>query len=382
VLVPSPGQVGTVEDGWYLGLGVAIPAKISRIGEKVSWLETRLAHLSGTLAPNRRILRSVECEKNHVGHSKQVSFEQPVKGPKSEKVKKETADFVANYNPTKSKFPLAAVKEWAEVGDLVREAVAPMTWMAAHTLRPYLNAVTKLAVWAFRLGLPMDLEYLLNPQVIASFEVNQEQGVASVTAQLSRLGLAHDIEPEVNKEAVGVARPKYQRPYTKEEIDTLVAFARAHTNEYRRAVLTAIIALGAGAGVVRSRMRDVSSTNVHQHDDGVTYVRTATNCAKVREEFVELLNEACVARGHSQLVGDGAGEDLTNRAVAWVAGRVGVPELNIDSLRATYMCSLIEADVPFRQIMAWSGLATVEGLSGYLEYCSPVARSCETRVAK
>ena len=302
---------------------------------------------------------------------------EPVKGPNGEKAKKDTASFVASYDPTKSKFPLVTKEEWLVIGDFVRLAVAPLTWMAAISIRPYLNAVTKLAVWASRNYLPLDMEYLLLPDVIEAFEVSQEQGVASVGAQLARLGVENNVQAEANAQSSGTARANYQEPYSTDEMVSLVNFARAHSNEYRRRVLLGIIGLGAGAGVVRSRMRGVVASDIHAHDDGASYVRTSTNCARIDNDYLDVLKEACDISGPGQLIGDVTGDDLTNHAVAWVYGRAGVPSLNIDRLRATYLVKLIDTDTPLRQLLAWSGLATAEALGGYLAYATKLNASCE-----
>ena len=123
-------------------------------------------------------------------------------------------------------------------------------------------------------------------------------------------------------------------------------------------------------------MRGVTASHVHLHDDGATYVRTSTNCARVREDFISLLSDTCVRRPEGQLVGTENGPDLTSAAVSWVQGRVGVPELSVDRLRATYICRLIEEGCSLRHLICWTGINTTEALMGYLAYTEPLAKYC------
>jgi hypothetical protein len=302
-----------------------------------------------------------------------------VKGPKGERVKPTTAAFVASYKPTNSRVPLVEVDQWPIIKDFVIGVVEPLTWMTENSIRSYLNAATRLAVWAQRQGLPLESDYLLRPDVIAAFEKSQEEGRHNVVADLARLGEVNGVSVDVNKKAKAKDQRAYQPPYARDEMDSLLKFAFAQTNEYRRGVLLSIIGLGAGVGAVRERMRGVYAVNVHQHEDGATYVRTATGCARVLDEFVDVLLEACRLRENRQLAGDRESRDLTTRSVSWVKDQVGVPNLHIDRLRATYICSLINSDVPLRQIVAWTGLETIAALGKYWKYCRPLDSSCQLK---
>jgi len=309
-----------------------------------------------------------------------MNTQKNIEGPNGEKAKKETLELINGYNPTKSKVDLVSPAEWSQISTFVRNSLRPMAYMAPNTLRPFMTAATRLAVWAHRQGLDLDLGYLFDPLMLEAFEVQQEAGVLNVVSYLTRLAEANNLHTPAA--STGVPRPTYQRPYSTHEIQSLTAFAKAHSNLNRRISLLAILALGAGAGVVRQRMRGVGADAVHTHDDGSTYVRTITGCSKVTDGFVGILDEVCRARPEGQLIGAAQGDDLTTYATSWVKGRVGVPELNVDRLRATYICGLIEAHAPLLSIFEWSGVSNLESLDGYMPFCTKPSTSCTESVAQ
>jgi hypothetical protein len=123
-------------------------------------------------------------------------------------------------------------------------------------------------------------------------------------------------------------------------------------------------------------MRGLGADAVHTHEDDSTYIRTITGCSKVTEDFVDILTEVCEARPEGQLIGIAQGDDLTTHVTAWAKGRVGVPELNVDRLRATYICGLIEAQAPLVHVFEWSGVSNLESLDGYMPFCTKSSTSC------
>jgi integrase len=292
-------------------------------------------------------------------------------------IKTSTKRFLATYNPTKSKTEMIKSEQWDRVRDFVIEAATPLCFMAINTVRPHLTALVKLAVWADNQGLPLNVSYLLGEAVLSAYEVTEETGVASSMSLLGRVSEANS----VSSARRGTPRPDYQAPYSPDEIEALVRFARSHTNQNRRGVLLAIISLGAGAGVVRSRLRGVRISDIHTHDDGRTFIRTTTNCALVRSEFVDVLNEVALLRGSNPLVGDDTSEDLTKSATSWVEGRRGIPALHIDRLRSTYVCTLMTEGASLLDLVAWTGVQAFESLQGYWDHVVKSASHCQGEAA-
>ena len=299
------------------------------------------------------------------------------KAPKKtgQRPKKATLEFVGHYNPAKGDHGYITAQEWLEVAEFVRETVQPLCWMSANSLRPFLTAIVRLAAWALGKGLPLHRDYLLSPGLLETFEVSQEFKVRSASSYLERLSIENGVTGA--RRHTGVARATYQMPYSEDEIDALLLFAKSHSNELRRATLLAIISLGAGAGVSREYLRGVSAECVHRHDDGNTFVSTTETCALVRPAFVKVMREVCELRPSGQLLGNVTGLNLTTAAAKWVADRSGVPTLHVDRLRASYVCALIDEGHGLADLMAWTGVRATESLNGYLPYTRTTQRHCQ-----
>jgi hypothetical protein len=304
---------------------------------------------------------------------------QKITQPSGKRAKKATVELVKNYNPAKGSNALVSVAEWTEIGSVVREAVQPLTFLSPISIRPFLQAMTRLVSWAHARQYPLDLEYLLSPAFLEAYVVNQEAGVIDTRAQLSRIGLVNDVAADVHSLANGVPRPEYQSPYSSEELRALTTFARS-SKEFRCATLLSIVALGAGAGIVAARMRGVSAASIHNHGDAM-FVKTEDHCARVRGDFVELFTELRELRPSGQLIGDVYSENLTSKAATWVAGRVGVPELNVYRLRATYIVSLMNSNTGIRDLLAWTGMQSVDAFQRYLAFTDEQEVRCPLETA-
>ena len=165
----------------------------------------------------------------------------------------------------------------------------------------------------------------------------------------------------------------YQSPYLPDEMAALLEFPQSLSNEYRRATLLTLVALGAGCGITRQRVRDVRASDVHTHGDG-TYV-TVGHCAKVLPTFAELLAAACVRRPEGNVVPSGK-TNVTERCAGWTEGWRGVPVFSTDRLRATYIVALMDDGASLTELMAWTGLKSCDALEPYLRFVKVEESSC------
>lgn len=104
-------------------------------------------------------------------------------------------------------------------------------------------------------------------------------------------------------------------------------------------------------------------------------MRTGARCAKVRPGYASLLEEACASRPHGYLLVS-TRRDLTTDIVAWASGRVGLPKLSPDRLRATYICRSLEEGASFFDLAAWTGVSRAESLVKYFEHVKLAPRRC------
>jgi hypothetical protein len=290
-------------------------------------------------------------------------------------LKPETIAFLQHYNPAKGPSPCVTPAKWLELQPVVLDGIGPLAHLATHTLRPFLKALTRLALFAQQHGYEMSVEVLLSPALIEAYLVTVRTEAKDPAPYLWRLseswGLARagDSHP-------GLARPDYGAPYSEDEMAALLLAARNQCSPHRTATLLAIVVLGAGCGITREAAREVTALDLHQHD-GAWFVRTPKYCARVREEFLPLFYEATELRPSGRLRGEMAHDYVTVVASTWLYQRRGVPALSVDRLRATYVCTLLSDGASVLDVLAWSGLRSAEALDGYLAHVTRHSSTCE-----
>ena len=281
---------------------------------------------------------------------------------------------IEGYLPVKGAHALVHPPQWKRVQAVVREAVVPFASLHGAAVRTYLKAMLLLAMWADENGYELELNVVLSENLIWAFVKQQPFGTFDYEPHLWRLAGAHRTVSATAKSRGRIARPSYLAPYSGDDLAKLISFAYDLSNQHRRETLLAIIVLGAGCGISRSRLREVTAKSIHQHD-GETFVSSSAVCSKVSADFVSLLREVAVARSKGPLV-RARGANLTAFAAEWTKGRRGVPVLSADRLRATYIVALLESEARTLDVLRWAGLKNFEGLQGYLPYVKHQTRAC------
>ena len=111
------------------------------------------------------------------------------------------------------------------------------------------------------------------------------QSALNYSTYLWRLARVHGVVSPTAAAGARMSRQAYRAPYTTDEMAALLEFAQSLTNEYRRKTLLTLVALGAGCGITRQRVRSVHASGVHLHGDAM-FVKVG-HCAKVRTAFAD-----------------------------------------------------------------------------------------------
>lgn len=294
-------------------------------------------------------------------------------GPASEPV---FEGIISSYNPLKSKFPLCSREEWEAVAPVVRAAVGRLDRLADRGMRPYLTAMTRLAVWAHREGLPLRVEVLLSHSMLEAHTATLEGSVGTFRSQLRRLAAANGVSVEATGR--GFDRPEYSQPYTLDEVRALLRFATSLSNENRRRQLTGFLLLGAGCGFSRRDLRGVCREDVHRHDE-VLYVRTANRCTPVLDVVADDFEAYLGWCGDGPFVGVKSGNNITDQMVRWVGDRAGLPKLSGDRLRAFFIVEHIRRGTPLLELLAFCGFTHAESLDAYLAFLPAPMSPCGSR---
>lgn len=300
-----------------------------------------------------------------------------VTSPLESELESDGAFFIAAYNGAHGHHEPCTKVQWALIRPSFLAALTPISHFAPKGLRNYATPYVRLATWALEQGLAIDPKVLLSAEVSEAFLAGQARGTADMRSWLRRLARVHGIG--VAETPVGYRWRPAPAPYSDEECAALVGYARSLTNQFRRDRLTALLALGLGCGLASTGLRGVTAANLHRHGRE-RFMRSGVHCAKVRSPYAKLLEEVCAARPEGALVSSKS-KNITTEIVAWANGRVGVPKLSPARLRATYICRNLEEGAPFMDLVAWTGVKTIESIAKYLEYVTLAPRACPAELA-
>jgi integrase len=237
--------------------------------------------------------------------------------------------------------PLSVTPQAAAFARQVVMQAAPAGRERAKNL---LWAAGRLADWGIGLGLDPAAEVLLHPSVIERFTAHGPglSGAARRTLLTNLRFIARHVAPHLDPADAPLPRQRAKKPYSRAEIAGYLALAAAQPTPARRARAAGLICLGAGAGLIRSDLRNVRGTDVTARPDGVIVtVRggRAPRTVPVLARYHAPLLPAAAFAGEQFLTGGTEPErgNITNPLTRSLAGGGGLPALDTSRLRATWL---------------------------------------------
>jgi hypothetical protein len=204
-------------------------------------------------------------------------------------------------------------------------------------------AAVKLAAWSTGAGLEPVPGVLLHPSVIERFTAHSPDlsGAARRTLRTNLRFIARQVVPHLDPADAPLPRGRAKKPYSAAEIAGYLALADAQPTAGRRARAAALVCLGAGAGLIRSDLRNARGTDVCCRSGGVIVeIRgRAPRAVPVLARYHQRLLEAAAFAGEQFLTGGtGPGRgNITNPLTRSLAGGGGLPALDTSRLRATWL---------------------------------------------
>ena len=204
-------------------------------------------------------------------------------------------------------------------------------------------AASRLAGYGISAGLEPVPEVLLHPSVIERFAAHAPgmSGAARRTLRTNLRFLARRVMPHLDPADAPLPRERAKAPYTRQEFAGFLALAAAQPAPGRRSRASALVCLGAGAGLIRSDLRNARGTDVTARCGGVVVeVRGARpRAVPVLARYHAPLLKAAVFAGQNFLTGGDRPErgNLTNPLTRSLAGGGGLPALDTSRLRATWL---------------------------------------------
>ena len=251
----------------------------------------------------------------------------------------EVAAYIGRWRPS-SVSPQAAV--------FARQVVAAAGPAGRERAKNLLWAAGKLADWAIPLGLDAVPEVLLHPSVTERF-TRTAPGLSGVARRTLRTNLrftGRRVVPQLYPADLPLPRERAKQPYSAAEISGYLALADAQPTRERRMRAAGLVCLGAGAGLIRSDLRDARGSDVACRSGGVviTVRGPRPRTVPVLSRYHARLLAAARFAGTALICGgiDPGRRNLTNPLVVALDGGTGLPRLDTSRLRATWLAEVAE----------------------------------------
>src|SRR5262249_35379091 len=171
-------------------------------------------------------------------------------------------------------------------------------------------------------------------------------GAARRTLRTRLRFIARQVVPHLDPAAAPLPRERAKKPYTAREIAGYLALAGAQPTPARRSRASALVCLGAGAGLIRSDLRNARGTDiVRRSGGGIVDVRgRSPRAVGVLARYHAPLLEAAAFAGGNFLTGGTEPErgNITNPLTRSLAGGGGLPALDTSRLRATWLADVAQ----------------------------------------
>jgi integrase len=231
-----------------------------------------------------------------------------------------------------------------------REVVALAGPRSAARSKALLFAAGRLAAFAESLGLELSVGLLLSEPMIERFIVQGCGGVSPATRRTLRTNLralARAIERYPQPAAVPLQRERAKDPYSPAEIAGFLRLADAQATRARGLRASALVCLGAGAGVIAGELRHVRGTDVVERCGGVIVELSGTRARSVPvlQRYHERLLGAAAFAGDRYVIG-GRNPDrrnVTDTLSAALSTDSSLPRLQSGRLRSTWLVECARA---------------------------------------
>jgi integrase len=167
------------------------------------------------------------------------------------------------------------------------------------------------------------------------------------TLRTSLRALAHALERYPQPAPVPLARERAKAPYSELEIAGYLALAGAQSTLPRRLRASALVCLGAGAGLIGAELRHITGGDVAERAGGLLVLvgGTRARAVPVLERYWQPLIAAARFAGERYLLGGSAPQrhNLTDTLTAALCTDAGLPRLEPGRLRCTWLVACARA---------------------------------------
>jgi hypothetical protein len=252
---------------------------------------------------------------------------------------------------------------------------------SVNRAKAFLYAASRLGAFGESVGLELSWEVLLRPSVIERCCAPSVTTMSAATRRTLRSNLraiARRVAPS-GPQAPRLSRERAKTPYTRAQIAAYLALADAQPTEARRHRASALVCLGAGAGLVGADLKAVKGTDVVRRSGGVVVLvgsgRHPRTVPVLARYYARLLQAAHVA-GTRLLIGGASTSrrNVTSPLTASLAGGKDLARLDISRLRATWLCEVAET-IGLKAFMDAAGITCSQRLGDLVGHLGEVTES-------
>jgi integrase len=268
----------------------------------------------------------------------------------------------------------AAIRAWRPhgvseaAGAFARAVVVGACPASAERARALLFAASRLAAFGEEVGLELEVEALLCEAVIERFILCGTRGLSPATARTLRTNLRHlarALQAHPNPLPVAPPGDRAKVPYSPAEIEGYLRLAQAQSTRSRRMRCTALVCLGAGAGVVSGELRHVRGCDVLERSGGlvVGVPGVRARAVPVLFRFHEPLLEAAAFAAEGLICGGRhhGRRNLSDALCRALSVDPSLPRLQAGRLRSTWLCEAAQA-IGLQAFMAAAGVSCSQRL--------------------
>jgi integrase len=237
----------------------------------------------------------------------------------------------------------------AEAAGFARGVVAAAGPESGARARALLFAAGRLAAFGERVGLELSREVLLSEAVIERLVLVGCGGLAPASVRTVRTNLralARSIERYPQPAPTPLPRERAKTPYSPVEIEGYLRLAQALSTERRRMRASALVCLGAGAGVIAGELRHVRGTDVVARAGGVLVLISGRRARSVPvlPDYQQPLLAAASFAGERFIVGgrQPSRRNITDELCRALSADRSLPRLESGRLRSTWLVSCAE----------------------------------------
>lgn len=237
-------------------------------------------------------------------------------------------------------------------------------------------ATSRLGAFGTHLGLELRPEVLLRVSVIERFLAKGCDSYSHAARRTVRSNLLW-----VNRRLFAVgpdlapfSRERASAPYSPQEISSYLRLADTQPTVSRRMRASALICLGAGAGLLGSDLRLLRGTDLCETDGAVVvYVRGPNaRAVPLRAEFSGRALVASSFAGAGFIIGgaEPSRRNLTTQLLASMSGGADLGRMSLSRLRSTWLVACAK-DIGLATFMAAAGVRCSQRLGDLVSHLDP-----------